>query len=411
MSSPAGWYPQPDGQLRYWDGQHWTDHLAPGSAQPLPAGAARAPSGSPTRLASSAPASGRRLGRASRYGWGGLALAALLGAVDGGVSGSIMMFALFTFTVGVIALVRGRVGWARIRTRAAGAAVLVVSMVALVTIGAVAAPAPSTVTDAARIAGAASRPSSSTPSPSSLTKPPPATPAPAVKSPKASAEIVTPKPIAVPPPQQSGGDSLNAAGAILPNAARTPGALNPAVNQADIGQTICVPGWTKTVRPPSSLTTQLKVQQLASGYAYKGDTATGDYEEDHLISLELGGAPSAQTNLWPEPYNTPEGARVKDRVENKLHTLVCEHGISLATAQHAIASNWWTAYQTYVGTTTTTLTPATSARTSTSAPASTPAPVAPGNGATALCNDGTYSYAAHHQGACSHHGGVRVFYK
>jgi hypothetical protein len=46
------------------------------------------------------------------------------------------------------------------------------------------------------------------------------------------------------------------------------------------------------------------------------------------------------------------------------------------------------------------------------APAATSAPVvSPGNGATALCNDGTYSYAAHHQGACSHHHGVSVFYK
>ncbi|AGP53009.1 hypothetical protein M271_06925 [Streptomyces rapamycinicus NRRL 5491] len=33
------------------------------------------------------------------------------------------------------------------------------------------------------------------------------------------------------------------------------------------------------------------------------------------------------------------------------------------------------------------------------------------SGATARCNDGTYSYAAHHQGACSHHGGVAVFYR
>ncbi|WP_413802827.1 DUF3761 domain-containing protein [Streptomyces iranensis] len=33
------------------------------------------------------------------------------------------------------------------------------------------------------------------------------------------------------------------------------------------------------------------------------------------------------------------------------------------------------------------------------------------SGATALCNDGSYSYAAHHQGACSHHGGVAVFYR
>lgn len=45
------------------------------------------------------------------------------------------------------------------------------------------------------------------------------------------------------------------------------------------------------------------------------------------------------------------------------------------------------------------------------APAAPAAPVAPGNGATALCHDGTYSYAAHHQGACSWHGGVAQFYK
>nr|WP_246142221.1 DUF3761 domain-containing protein [Lacisediminihabitans profunda] len=40
-----------------------------------------------------------------------------------------------------------------------------------------------------------------------------------------------------------------------------------------------------------------------------------------------------------------------------------------------------------------------------------PAPVVPGGGATALCNDGSLSFAAHHQGACSHHGGVAVWYK
>lgn len=31
MSTPAGWYPQKDGQQRYWDGQQWTEHFAPGS--------------------------------------------------------------------------------------------------------------------------------------------------------------------------------------------------------------------------------------------------------------------------------------------------------------------------------------------------------------------------------------------
>lgn len=27
--TPAGWYPQPDGQQRYWDGEKWTEHVAP----------------------------------------------------------------------------------------------------------------------------------------------------------------------------------------------------------------------------------------------------------------------------------------------------------------------------------------------------------------------------------------------
>jgi hypothetical protein len=32
VSTPAGWYPQPDGQQRYWDGQQWTENFAPGAA-------------------------------------------------------------------------------------------------------------------------------------------------------------------------------------------------------------------------------------------------------------------------------------------------------------------------------------------------------------------------------------------
>jgi hypothetical protein len=210
---------------------------------------------------------------------------------------------------------------------------------------------------------------------------------------------------------KTGGITVNAAGAVLPNRARTPGAINPSVSQANIGRTICVSGWTATIRPDSSYTTELKVAQLASGYTYKGDTAKGDYEEDHLISLELGGSPKAEANLWPEPYNSPEGARVKDQVENRLHSLVCSGAVSLATAQRAIASNWWVAYQTYVGAAPNPAPAPAPAPAPGPAPAPAPAPVVPGNGATALCNDGTYSYAAHHQGACSRHGGVKVFYK
>src|SRR5215813_12092648 len=104
----------------------------------------------------------------------------------------------------------------------------------------------------------------------------------------------------------------------LPDPTCQPGATNPGVTQSTIGQTICVSGWTATVRPPTSYTNPLKVQQIAQ-YSYS-DTNTADYEEDHLIPLELGGAPRDTRNLWPEPRNGPSGttAGSKDSVENRL---------------------------------------------------------------------------------------------
>jgi hypothetical protein len=105
-----------------------------------------------------------------------------------------------------------------------------------------------------------------------------------------------------------------------------------------IATTICRSGYTKTIRPPASYTGALKRQQIvAYGYA---DTNPGDYEEDHLIALELGGAPSDQRNLWPEPGHSPNP---KDKVEDTLRQRVCAGSLSLAEAQHRIATDWTTA--------------------------------------------------------------------
>jgi len=107
--------------------------------------------------------------------------------------------------------------------------------------------------------------------------------------------------------------------------------LNPAVTQASIGATICTPGYTATVRPPTSLTGPLKVRQIASyGYA---DRNPADYEEDHVIALELGGAPAAPVNLYPEPRSS-SGA--DDALENLLHARVCSRALTLADAQAQI---------------------------------------------------------------------------
>ena len=135
----------------------------------------------------------------------------------------------------------------------------------------------------------------------------------------------------------------------LPNARLTPGALNPAVRQSTIHSTICVAGYSSSVRPSESYTERLKFSQLDSGYNLQGDTRASHYEEDHLIPLEVGGSPTSVKNLWPEPRYVVWGAARKDILENRLHELVCSGVVPLATAQRIFAVNWIVGYQRYVG--------------------------------------------------------------
>lgn len=135
----------------------------------------------------------------------------------------------------------------------------------------------------------------------------------------------------------------------LPDPALTPGALNPAVTQADIRQTICVRGWTRTVRPPEWYTERLKRRQIRE-YGYP-DRWLRDYEEDHLVPLELGGSPTSARNLWPEPHRVAGGwgSYAKDRLENRLNHLVCRGQLTLASARRQIAANWVAAYRRFLG--------------------------------------------------------------
>lgn len=131
----------------------------------------------------------------------------------------------------------------------------------------------------------------------------------------------------------------NMAAPIVPDPKMTPGATLP-VTASDIA----VPGYSKKVRNvPQAVKNQV--------YAEYGITrrARGEYEIDHLISLELGGSNSIK-NLWPESYKTqPLNARVKDVLENRLHALVVAGKVDLATAQREEAADWIAAYKKYVG--------------------------------------------------------------
>jgi hypothetical protein len=163
----------------------------------------------------------------------------------------------------------------------------------------------------------------------------------------------------------------------LPNHTLTPGVFNLAVTQTTIHRTICVSGWTATVRPPTSYTNALKVKQLAIyGYA---DRVVSDYEEDHFVPLELGGNPASAKNLWPEPHHIKlangqdVGSYAKDALETHLKSLVCAGRLTLAAARHEIMTNWVYYWRLWKGL------PAT-----TPAPAPTPAPTATTGGSSAV---------------------------
>lgn len=61
------------------------------------------------------------------------------------------------------------------------------------------------------------------------------------------------------------------------------------------------------------------------------------WELDHLVPLELGGAPSDPRNLWPEPGASPNP---KDGVESAANRAVCTGRMQLEDAQRSIAGDW-----------------------------------------------------------------------
>ena len=153
----------------------------------------------------------------------------------------------------------------------------------------------------------------------------------------------------------SAADSPTVAGALQPTPLPTPAlpsdpchaggvtycALNPDVTQATIGTTICVKGWTTSVRPPESYTYNLKKEQIAQEGLPGG---TSNYEEDHRMPLELGGAPSDVMNLSPE---SPPSPNAKDSEETNLKYDVCDGRMTLVQAQQQMVSTWLAAYPGY----------------------------------------------------------------
>ncbi len=121
----------------------------------------------------------------------------------------------------------------------------------------------------------------------------------------------------------------------LPDPACTPGATFPDVTV----QQICTSGYSSSVR-------NVPQSEKDEVYAEYGVTshAPGEYEVDHLVSLELGGSNDI-ANLWPQPASPTPGFHQKDQVENYLHDQVCSGKLSLQQAQMEIATNWLAVYK------------------------------------------------------------------
>ena len=125
----------------------------------------------------------------------------------------------------------------------------------------------------------------------------------------------------------------------LPDPACTPGDVLPNVTKNQI----CVSGYASSVR---NVPTEEKTAVYTS-YSIPRHNP-GQYEVDHLVSLELGGS-NAISNLWPELAEPRPGFHEKDSVENFLHAQVCAGAISLSDAQRLIATDWFSVYRSMNG--------------------------------------------------------------
>jgi hypothetical protein len=145
----------------------------------------------------------------------------------------------------------------------------------------------------------------------------------------------------------------------LPDRALSPGAVQPGYTIADI----CphVNPALEAMRPGTA-----EKNRVYAAYGITHRTA-GEYEVDHIIPIELLGQAGADPadparNLYPELNDVPDPAMIakyhldpafvhnsKDVLEDVLHAKVCAGTVPLATAQHAIATDWRAAYAMYVG--------------------------------------------------------------
>ena len=88
-------------------------------------------------------------------------------------------------------------------------------------------------------------------------------------------------------------------------------------------------------------------RQVFDRYSIRPNAA-GGYDVDRLIPTGLGGS-NAIKNLWPQPFTGEWNHDLKNRLEHRLHKMVCGGALDLKIAQQEIADDWVSAYRKYLG--------------------------------------------------------------
>lgn len=143
------------------------------------------------------------------------------------------------------------------------------------------------------------------------------------------------------------GHRIATAQIYLPNQEVAPGALNLAVTQANLRGTVCIAGWTKTIRPSSSYVRRLEAEQMRT-LGLPGSPK--DYHLDHRVPLCAGGHPTDPRNLWPQPLEAEWRDADKNQLEASVCRQLCRGDITLQEAQAIfLAPDWTREYERYFG--------------------------------------------------------------
>jgi len=130
---------------------------------------------------------------------------------------------------------------------------------------------------------------------------------------------------------------------VLPDRQCSPGAYYSGLTTAVICSSTFHTSSIRNVPDSEKHHVETEYGLLAKGYG-------SALEIDHIVSLELGGSNDI-ANLFPERASPAPGFHAKDKLENKLHDLVCTGSMTLHAAQVGIATNWRGLYKSVYGVT------------------------------------------------------------